>query len=485
MAEAGRLSRLLEDAQARRARLAMELAAAQQALAAAESDRQGALAAQESASAAERDLAGHRAQLLGRLAVAHDEVRRADSALAAVATIGRTTPVARPPAKGQSPADQRAQAERAASDAQARTAELTGLLDRTGAELQVAGERVRSAAARVEALGEQIRVAQEAVASLGQKMAGVAENLTGSLALLDALAVGTAPSALALADIPADMLALYPRAAASCPGLPWSVLAAVGSVETSHGRVDLPGVRSGANFAGAMGPMQFLEPTWAAYGVDGDGDGRRDVYHAVDAVFGAANYLCASGASRPAGLPSAIWAYNHADWYVDAVLEVAAGYGAAGLVATETAASALVALPNLTLSPQARDDILAGVVDSRLVALLAAASAKHAITVSVIRSGHSQFVSGTDRVSNHYHGRGVDIAAVDGAAVSAANDAALELALSILASGPPLRPDELGSPWTSLTEFAGAFTDDDHADHLHLGWREKAPEFHQVKDSGQ
>jgi hypothetical protein len=231
--------------------------------------------------------------------------------------------------------------------------------------------------------------------------------------------------------------------------------------------------------------MQFLEPTWAAYGVDGDGDGRRDVYDPVDAVLGAANYLCASGAGQISGLARAIWAYNHADWYVEAVLEVAAGYGATGLVAPPIAATALVEEPRLTLTPQARDDILAGVVDSRLLALLAAASAKHPITVRVNRSGHAQYVRGTDRVSNHYYGRGVDISAVDGAAVSATNEAALELALSILASGPPLRPDELGSPWTSLTEFAGAFSDDDHADHLHLGWRANNPELHQVKDPGQ
>jgi hypothetical protein len=55
----------------------------------------------------------------------------------------------------------------------------------------------------------------------------------------------------ALGDIPASDLSLYEAAAATCPGLPWTVLAGIGKVESDHGRSVLPGVRSGANFAGA------------------------------------------------------------------------------------------------------------------------------------------------------------------------------------------------------------------------------------------
>jgi len=279
-------------------------------------------------------------------------------------------------------------------------------------------------------------------------LAEVADDLVASAGLMGALAAAEGPSALAVADIPPPMLELYRRAAASCAGLPWSVLAAIGSVETSHGRTELPGVRTGANSSGAMGPMQFLGATWAAYGADGDGDGQRDVYNPADAVLGAAKYLCDSGAGRPSGLAPAIWAYNHADSYVQAVLEVAAGYGAVGLMGDQAAAGALVDRPNLILSPEARADIADGTVDPRVVALLAAASARHTIAVSVIRTGHAKHVAGTDRVSNHYFGRGVDIYAVDGVPVSATNQAAFELALSILASGPEIRPHELGSPWT-------------------------------------
>jgi len=73
------------------------------------------------------------------------------------------------------------------------------------------------------------------------------------------------PSASALSDIPADYLALYQAAALSCPGLDWSVLAAIGKVETDHGRSTLPGIHSGHNSAGAEGPMQFLPATFAGY----------------------------------------------------------------------------------------------------------------------------------------------------------------------------------------------------------------------------
>jgi murein DD-endopeptidase MepM/ murein hydrolase activator NlpD len=75
-----------------------------------------------------------------------------------------------------------------------------------------------------------------------------------------------------------------------------------------------------------MGPMQFLAGTWSAYGVDGDGDGRADVYDSTDAIWGAARYLCANGAGNMDTLRSALWAYNHSDSYVDQVLRAAASY---------------------------------------------------------------------------------------------------------------------------------------------------------------
>jgi hypothetical protein len=109
--------------------------------------------------------------------------------------------------------------------------------------------------------------------------------------------------------------------------MPWAVLAAIGKHETDHGRSTLPGVRSGSNFAGAMGPMQFMPATWAAMGVDGDHDGLRDVYNPIDAIWSAANYLCHMGAADPSRLRAAILHYSGGDpHYVDAVLATAARY---------------------------------------------------------------------------------------------------------------------------------------------------------------
>ena len=144
------------------------------------------------------------------------------------------------------------------------------------------------------------------------------------------VATGAEPSAsaspVATADIPVGLVDVYRDAAASCP-LPWSVLAAIGKVESDHGRSTLPGVASGtANSAGAMGPMQFLGSTWSVYGVDSDGDGRADVYDLTDAVWGAARFLCANGAGNAATLRSAIWTYNHSATYVDDVLRIAGSY---------------------------------------------------------------------------------------------------------------------------------------------------------------
>ncbi|MFZ0161192.1 MAG: lytic transglycosylase domain-containing protein, partial [Kineosporiaceae bacterium] len=107
----------------------------------------------------------------------------------------------------------------------------------------------------------------------------------------------------------------YQQAAGSCPGLRWTLLAAVGQVESGHGR------NSGPSSAGAVGPMQFMPATFARYGIDGDHDGKADAWNYADAIPTAARYLCASGLdATPAGVQQALLAYNHAQWYVDLVL---------------------------------------------------------------------------------------------------------------------------------------------------------------------
>jgi peptidoglycan hydrolase CwlO-like protein len=124
---------------------------------------------------------------------------------------------------------------------------------------------------------------------------------------------------------PSDLyLSLYKQAATTCPGLSWTVLAAIGQVESGHGRN--PSMSS----AGALGPMQFLPSTFAHYGVDGDHDGVLDIMDPYDAIFSAASYLCANGAGNGGdALYNAIWHYNHADWYVQMVLTLAQKYAAA------------------------------------------------------------------------------------------------------------------------------------------------------------
>ncbi|MGH9078565.1 MAG: hydrolase Nlp/P60, partial [Acidimicrobiales bacterium] len=103
---------------------------------------------------------------------------------------------------------------------------------------------------------------------------------------------GIAPGAA----IPSGWAALYQQAATTCPGLSWSVLAAVGTVETGSGQSDAPGVRSGSNPAGAEGPMQFEPATFAAYATVGpDGAQPASPYDPVDAVYTAAALLCADG----------------------------------------------------------------------------------------------------------------------------------------------------------------------------------------------
>lgn len=132
-------------------------------------------------------------------------------------------------------------------------------------------------------------------------------------------------SALARAEIPPLYLRLY-IAAAQRYGIDWAILAGIGKVECDHGRDPSPScTREGAeNAAGAGGPMQFLASTWAEYGVTADGNGHPDRWNPADAIYSAANYLRASGA--PGDYRAAIYAYNHAWWYVEEVRSWAARY---------------------------------------------------------------------------------------------------------------------------------------------------------------
>jgi Transglycosylase SLT domain len=111
--------------------------------------------------------------------------------------------------------------------------------------------------------------------------------------------------------VPPFLLPIY-QAAGIEYGIRWEILAAINEIETDYGR------NLNVSSAGALGWMQFMPATWRAYGVDANKDGRKDPYNPVDAIFAAARYLKAANYEND--VRAAIWAYNHADWYVDSVL---------------------------------------------------------------------------------------------------------------------------------------------------------------------
>jgi murein DD-endopeptidase MepM/ murein hydrolase activator NlpD len=121
-----------------------------------------------------------------------------------------------------------------------------------------------------------------------------------------------------------ELLGLWQRAG-SAYGIPWQVLGAIDKVESNFGR------NMGPSSAGAIGWMQFMPDTWLRWGTDANGDGVADPWNPDDAIFSAARYLAAAGGASD--IYRAVYAYNHADWYVQEVLGLANLYGSDGSVA--------------------------------------------------------------------------------------------------------------------------------------------------------
>jgi Transglycosylase SLT domain len=119
-------------------------------------------------------------------------------------------------------------------------------------------------------------------------------------------------------EIPPFLLPIY-QACGTEYGIPWEVLASINKIETGFG------TNLNVSSAGAVGWMQFLPSSWEMYGLDANGDGRKDPYNPVDAICAAAHYLKIAGGGKD--LYNAIFAYNHADWYVQEVLLYARAYG--------------------------------------------------------------------------------------------------------------------------------------------------------------
>lgn len=394
------------------------------------------------------------------------------------------------------------------------------------------------------------------------------------------------------------------------------ILAAINSIETDFGRLN-----NVTSYAGAIGWMQFMPSTWEMYATDGDGDGKTDPYNPRDAIHAAARYLQAAGA--PGDWYDAIWAYNHADWYVQDVLDKAACYGAledtvepeeelktyvckasdarvleipnyymrgfedaasryglgqrgiwvlaavarlesdygrgmdakqlrergpmglsreewkkygvdgdgdgyverdepwdgiatfarmlwsqptleaglfehnhaawyveaavadAGRIAgdcdtTKTEWNIAYPVPtnsteinweNLqVLNPSAQQDIQNGLVDHRVINLLAILTQKYSLTLSSLRTDHSMMTA-SGNVSNHYGGRAMDIASVNGVSCTDQSvDSPCTEVIGILASLPDgVKPTELIYGWD--VDGAGpAFAMSDHQDHIHAGF---------------
>jgi hypothetical protein len=294
----------------------------------------------------------------------------------------------------------------------------------------------------------------------------------GAIFGLHPLQGGYEPSAGARAEIPADYLRFYQDAGRRYGIDPW-VLAGIGSVESQHGRSRAPGVHAGVNAYGCCaGPMQFsvvgASSTWDRYGVDGNDDGRVSPYDPADAIPAAARYLRASGA--PEDYRAALFAYNHADWYVAEVLAKAAGYrgaphgGGTGPAIDPATLQSIRANPLIVLTPVQQADVRVGGIDPRLISTLAWIGRHHTVVITALRADHHP---GT----NHEAGRAMDIGAVDGEICRGGRrGACAELVRELAAVEGPLRSTELIYCWdpdgpADPRGFARA----DHCNHIHWG----------------
>ena len=140
-------------------------------------------------------------------------------------------------------------------------------------------------------------------------------NEPGSIAV--PLAFSTPPAQPAVRSYD-ELLRLWQDAGAAY-GVPWQVLGAINKVESNFGG------NMGPSSAGALGWMQFMPETWMRWGTDADGDGLADPWNPEDAVYSAARYLAAAGAHDD--IERAVFAYNHAQWYVDDIMDLAAQFG--------------------------------------------------------------------------------------------------------------------------------------------------------------
>jgi len=323
--------------------------------------------------------------------------------------------------------------------------------------------------------------------------------------------------ASAIASVPPDYLALYQKWGAAYH-VPWQLLAAIGSVESFHGRD--PGAYV-PHTHGVLGPMQFQAGSnKSARRVDAAGDQgfggtwgiwRKSSGHppyrmdSPDDEIAAAAAKIAYDAGSAHLWPRALWRYNALHSYRRTVLRRAAHFGmssACGLLrqseqaplnppaataATTTTATlqtpaaatlgdALAATPEsllatdaIAFAPAAADDIAHHVADQRLVSLLAWIAQRHSIVVTIIRTGHAKYVSGTHKISNHWYGRAATISQVDGEPIRPSSHAAATLWDELQSAPAAIRPVEIGAPWAN-PDNPRWFTGPDEKKTIHVGF---------------
>lgn len=289
--------------------------------------------------------------------------------------------------------------------------------------------------------------------------------LGASVGALETRASSSPPAGAAIAwrdDVPADMAALYGEASLRF-AVPDGVLAAVGKVESDHGRDPLSLV---ANAAGAVGPMQFLPTTFAAWSW-ASGSPEPSIADPRDAIFAAAAKLAADGVGDDP--ERALWAYNHSSPYVAEVLAWAVAYGWR-TESRETLGRAVLDHPRIDVRAIDAVDVAQSRVDTRVLSALLALATSHRVAAVGPFTRHDYYVNNTTRPSNHVFGRAVDIAAVGGSPVSTANSAARLLVGDMLSLPTDIRPDEVLSPWALEVAGAQSLSDGDHQRHVHLGF---------------
>jgi murein DD-endopeptidase MepM/ murein hydrolase activator NlpD len=332
-----------------------------------------------------------------------------EATASATATGSATATVTTSPTATPTRTARRRAARRRAKVCQAETGEVAGIVGErvsgeelsTSASAQACLERAARAGARKEKAAAE-KAAAEARAKAPELVTSdvpvrrsdgkpTTSNPTFTQADLGAARIGVPNFFIDKFRIPPFLLPIY-QAAGNEYGVRWEILAAINEIETDYGR------NLNVSSAGALGWMQFMPATWDAYGVDANQDKLKDPYNPADAIFAAARYLRAAGAETD--LRKAIFAYNHADWYVDSVLMRARVIG--GLPAD--------LVGSLTGLTQARFPVYAK-------ATYAGDLAERAARGKRVASGNAAFV-----VESKQDRRGIRIYARSGAPAIAVND---------------------------------------------------------------